>query len=668
MDGLYLAPPHGRLIAEGKKTIVASASGADRSGPRVLVSGQHALGEIVLGAPYSVSGADFAHFFPEHRVKENERVKWWPDADKFYFSEVLAFSPYSEPLRVDVTPGTTMDMGVVVFGEKRYSLSKCMRCKMAPDLDVQWADGRGRAWFCRKCFSEWAKEQQDPEIVRVWAVSQGTVPDKLKGYGSQKPIASAMTKDASGYLDPVNILKKLDVTMAAEKAFSGVILGLFLPLSEAQRLAMGSPSGDAKPVQAKDMHITLVYLGDKDALADKRELLKTLAAGVAAQQGPISGKVGGLGRFSKTENDKTNAFYASFDSQDLSQFREALMAVLSVAGIECASEHGFTPHITLAYIPLDESVAGLPMPPELSVTFNNLTLAWGDERIEFPFHVGEAEKGGPGSGNWAHTSLQRVGVGKGGSDPAGTGGAVASMGLPLDSTIDERREASQRMRADRSAAPRKDLTVDSLRKRLAGAKEFEAGMHIPMAQWNTEHYKQWQTDLANNDAEAFSSIQWYTSDGYESTNIYLRKGFEEYRSRFPHKVRSFTEKTIEGLDRGIDSAPEIPEDIITYRMVKPKIADQMISGGVGSIVTDKGFASVSLDEAISAPTEGASSILRILLPKGTKGASVGAVTFPEKVMSAVESEMEIILGRGMRFMVLETGPYVTLAAIGQEEG
>ncbi len=41
----------------------------------------------------------------------------------------------------------------------RHSYNHCMRCEKAgPKVDVLWADGRGRAWFCAKCFKSWKKK------------------------------------------------------------------------------------------------------------------------------------------------------------------------------------------------------------------------------------------------------------------------------------------------------------------------------------------------------------------------------------------------------------------------------------------------------------------------------------------------------------------------------
>jgi len=61
-----------------------------------------------------------------------------------------------------------------------------------------------------------------------------------------------------------------------------------------------------------------------------------------------------------------------------------------------------------------------------------------------------ALKGGPGSGNWGHTSLRRVGKGPGGSDP---GGGLTTIGADPESAPGERIVASEQFRRGRTAFP-----------------------------------------------------------------------------------------------------------------------------------------------------------------------------------------------------------------------
>lgn len=60
-------------------------------------------------------------------------------------------------------------------------------------------------------------------------------------------------------------------------------------------------------------------------------------------------------------------------------------------------------------------------------------------------------KGGPGSGNWGHTSFGRdADDARGGSDPKNTsGGGLGALGLDASSTIEERRQASAQLRRTR---------------------------------------------------------------------------------------------------------------------------------------------------------------------------------------------------------------------------
>lgn len=122
---------------------------------------------------------------------------------------------------------------------------------------------------------------------------------------------------------------------------STVWLGMYLPKEVAEQLALDNPL--AEP--AKDLHMTLAVLHAPTIMQ-----LENLSATVSAfclQAGSLEAKVSGLGRFSQGDTD---VFYASVDCGSLPQFREALISWLENAGLELDTAHGFTPHITLAYI------------------------------------------------------------------------------------------------------------------------------------------------------------------------------------------------------------------------------------------------------------------------------------------------------------------------------
>ena len=74
--GLYLVPPHGKLIADGKKTAIVNKAKLNLTGRWVLVSGKQAFGVITVGEPESTLPDVFAERFQQHRVREKEREKW----------------------------------------------------------------------------------------------------------------------------------------------------------------------------------------------------------------------------------------------------------------------------------------------------------------------------------------------------------------------------------------------------------------------------------------------------------------------------------------------------------------------------------------------------------------------------------------------------------------
>lgn len=72
-----------------------------------------------------------------------------------------------------------------------------------------------------------------------------------------------------------------------------------------------------------------------------------------------------------------DAVYATFDSPQLPEFRQALVAALASAGITSPSEHGFVPHITLAYVPSGTRTPPLEIPP-LQIEFAAVFAVYGE--------------------------------------------------------------------------------------------------------------------------------------------------------------------------------------------------------------------------------------------------------------------------------------------------
>jgi 2'-5' RNA ligase len=149
-----------------------------------------------------------------------------------------------------------------------------------------------------------------------------------------------------------------------------VMLAFFLDSSVAEELALEGYE------PAEDLHVTLAYLGQPDGL--DRELLEKAVAAFAAEAPKVSGEISGWGIFNTEDGP---VLHASVDSAELGPWRQRLITTLEAVGAPVSHDHGFTPHITLAYLGDDdlpfEELATRPL------EFGEVVLAWGDDRSAF---------------------------------------------------------------------------------------------------------------------------------------------------------------------------------------------------------------------------------------------------------------------------------------------
>lgn len=178
--------------------------------------------------------------------------------------------------------------------------------------------------------------------------------------------------------------------LVQKSANDGIMVAFLLDGSTANHLltlARGCGVPDDCLLSADDMHITLAYLGqlpafpalDVDGIA---AVLQDFARGWSE----ISGSLNGVGRF--VDGAECDVLYINFDAPDLPKFRAALLYALLGNGIDPVLTHGFTPHATLAYIDKSTPTPTLPLLP-FDVTFDTLTLVYGDDRLSIPMGAPE---------------------------------------------------------------------------------------------------------------------------------------------------------------------------------------------------------------------------------------------------------------------------------------
>jgi HK97 family phage portal protein len=178
-------------------------------------------------------------------------------------------------------------------------------------------------------------------------------------------------------------------TMEDASHHTGMMLAFMLDEETAKQLAL--PGGE--PVS--ELHITLAYLGDTEEKPEDDLLrphtspfkIRNTIATVVAEAKPLSGVVGGVGRFQPAETETTPVI-ALVDVPGLAEFRTALVQAIEAAGYFIAEDHGYTPHITLAYID-----ASAPMPvesvPTLPLTLDTVVLCVGGEQT--PLKMGDEQ-------------------------------------------------------------------------------------------------------------------------------------------------------------------------------------------------------------------------------------------------------------------------------------
>lgn len=151
----------------------------------------------------------------------------------------------------------------------------------------------------------------------------------------------------------------------------GSMLALYPPPELAEALAVDG----GLPV--KEMHVTGVYTGA--AAVTDAEALNDIAR-VLARRPPVNAMISGGARFTGGDQD---VIVALVDAGALEDLRRDAMSMLTAAGISVPRDHGYTAHLTRAYIgPADPGPGRLAASP---VTFTAISAVHAGTRTDYPF-------------------------------------------------------------------------------------------------------------------------------------------------------------------------------------------------------------------------------------------------------------------------------------------
>jgi len=178
-----------------------------------------------------------------------------------------------------------------------------------------------------------------------------------------------------------NLQRAIKATDPADHR-DGVMVAFALAQDALPKIDVVWPA-DSSILPPTEHHVTLCFLGSVEALSVSgltADHLLTYLRAFAESHLPVSGYINGWGRFN---GDDADAVYLNFDAADLPAFRQDLVENLALVA-QPVSSHGFTPHITLAYVPKGSVVDMAEQPAKIELEFNELYLAWRDEQYYIP--------------------------------------------------------------------------------------------------------------------------------------------------------------------------------------------------------------------------------------------------------------------------------------------
>lgn len=169
----------------------------------------------------------------------------------------------------------------------------------------------------------------------------------------------AARKEAADYSQSVMVALKVPEHIGAE---------LVLPLKRMQF--------PTEPVS--DLHVTLCYLGEISEQPMRVDAVVQLIENSLWQFAELKGKINGFGRFSG-DGDK-DVIYANYDAPMLPDLRHDLYTALKGGNFPVRNNHGYTPHITLSYIPKEAETPHIRL-PEFEFTLKEVILFWGTMQV-----------------------------------------------------------------------------------------------------------------------------------------------------------------------------------------------------------------------------------------------------------------------------------------------
>lgn len=238
---------------------------------------------------------------------------------------------------------------------------------------------------------------------------------------------------------------------------------------------------------AEDLHITLAYY--PSVLVQERDALIQKAAQIASNWGVVMTKAEGIAQFFTQDPDEPIPYVVLVEPTDALRSMHYSLCDMYSGSPRPAMNHGFIPHITLAYVPrsLDVSINPVPIPPlvfdRLSVVFDTeqrhdfRLSGWGGDVVayrEMSEKIDNAE-GDPDPAVSPTVEVSRLGVEDMNTTELAEAANDAAAGIQdLSDSIAESSKSGRRMRGSMRALLEKLIEAATGIKKYADYEDGEA--------------------------------------------------------------------------------------------------------------------------------------------------------------------------------------------------
>lgn len=171
-------------------------------------------------------------------------------------------------------------------------------------------------------------------------------------------LLNALRQSLTGYInEPVE-----------KQTFSSIFVGLYPTYEDAQKIVK---TFNLHPSWADDLHVTMVYANpdDNPDEAQVNEIFRSLIPQLPQK---ITAKLNGVTRFAGNE-ENGDALVLNVDDPSIEESRRVLT---SDKRLTVNDQHGFTPHLTIAYLNRDAPTPIDRVPDVLQIEFDRISVGY----------------------------------------------------------------------------------------------------------------------------------------------------------------------------------------------------------------------------------------------------------------------------------------------------